>query len=418
MAKGTPIDTITAGFLSAAKLNSNFASLISDFDNTISRDGSTPNTMLVDFDMNGNDILNVGTLNAVDVVVNGTSIEAQILAAAASATTSANEAAASAASAAESAASAAIVAGLTEFTGLTDTPASYSTHGNKFLKVNAGATAVEFVAGSGSEPSDGNKGNITVSASGLTWNINAAVVGPSILKVDGVETANIKDANVTFAKIAGAATTGADLLLVSGTAGTTNFTSKWDANGDLIDGFEVLDEDNLVSDSDTKIATQQSIKAYVDSQVSALTDPTNVTATTSGTSHDVTSIAAGTNVIDIIFHQVSTDGIAELQVQIGDAGGIETSGYVSDASDGGGTDSSTIGFICTRNISAGSSISGVCTLTRHDGNIWIQGSNCSKNSVTAAGAGRKTLSAELDRIRITNSLGDTFDAGAFSVRIR
>jgi hypothetical protein len=132
--------------------------------------------------------------------------------------------------------------------------------------VNAGETALEFSTAAGTEPSDGDKGDITVTASGLTWNIDAGVIGPTELASNAVTTVKILDANVTFAKIASAATTGADLLLVSGTAGTTNYTAKWNVDGDLVDGFEVLDEDNLVSDSATKLATQQSIKAYVDAQ--------------------------------------------------------------------------------------------------------------------------------------------------------
>ena len=34
----------------------------------------------------------------------------------------------------------------------------------------------------------------------------------------------------------------------------------------------VVDEDNMASDSATKLATQQSIKAYVDSQILAVPD--------------------------------------------------------------------------------------------------------------------------------------------------
>jgi len=41
-----------------------------------------------------------------------------------------------------------IPAAITTFTGLTDTPANYTSAANKFLRVNAGATAVEFLAGS------------------------------------------------------------------------------------------------------------------------------------------------------------------------------------------------------------------------------------------------------------------------------
>lgn len=264
MAKGPTFDTITAAFASASLLNANFASIVTSFTNTISRDGSTPNQMLADFDMNSNDILNAGVVNATDIVIAGLSLIAQVDAAAASATAAALSATNALASEVAAAASAATAATLTEFTTLTDTPSTYSGQGSKFVKVNSGGTALEFIAGSASEPSDGDKGDITVTGSGLTWNLDAGVVAATELATNAVTTVKITDGNVTLAKIAGAAKSGNDATLVTGTAGTTNFTSKWDANGDLIDGFEVLDEDNMASDSNTKLVTQQSIKKYVD----------------------------------------------------------------------------------------------------------------------------------------------------------
>ena len=57
---------------------------------------------------------------------------------------------------------------------------------------------------------------------------------------------------------------GADVTLITGTKGTTNYVPKWNGDGDLVDGHEVLDEDAMGSDSATKLATQQSIKKYVD----------------------------------------------------------------------------------------------------------------------------------------------------------
>jgi len=204
MAKGTPLDTITAAFASATKLNANFASIISDLDNTISRDGSTPNQMEADLDMNNNDILNVNDIDVQDITVAGTSLAAQVAAAAASA-------AAALVSEIAAAASAALAATLTLFTTLTDTPSSYSGEGGKFVKVNAGETALEFVAGSGSEPSDGDKGDVTVTASGLTWSLDANVVDtaeiaanavtPTELASNAVTTVKILDDNVTYGKI-------------------------------------------------------------------------------------------------------------------------------------------------------------------------------------------------------------------------
>lgn len=63
--------------------------------------------------------------------------------------------------------------------------------------------------------------------------------------------------------------TGIDTGVVTGTAGTDGNLGQWNADGDLVDGPDVLDEDDFASDSDTAVATQQSIKAYVDAAVGA-----------------------------------------------------------------------------------------------------------------------------------------------------
>mgnify|MGYP001107095916 CR=1 FL=1 len=75
MAKRPSISTISSGYASTTTLNSNFEALQEAFDNTISRDGSTPNTMSADLDMNGNDIINASSL-----VVGGVDYLAQSLA--------------------------------------------------------------------------------------------------------------------------------------------------------------------------------------------------------------------------------------------------------------------------------------------------------------------------------------------------
>lgn len=75
MAKRPSISTISSGYASTTTLNENFEALQEAFDNTISRDGSTPNTMSANLDMNGNDII-----GASSVLVGGVDYLAQSLA--------------------------------------------------------------------------------------------------------------------------------------------------------------------------------------------------------------------------------------------------------------------------------------------------------------------------------------------------
>ncbi len=104
MSKLPTIKTILSGFFSTAALNANFVALRDALNNTLSRDGSTPNTMNADIDLNGNDLLNVGTLTVQDLTVAGADLALQE--SVAEVNLKANEAAASALSAANSAAAA------------------------------------------------------------------------------------------------------------------------------------------------------------------------------------------------------------------------------------------------------------------------------------------------------------------------
>lgn len=70
MAKKPTITTVATGYQATDTINDNFTALRDGFDNTISRDGSTPNAMAADLDMGGNDLLNVGTLQ-VDSIIYG-----------------------------------------------------------------------------------------------------------------------------------------------------------------------------------------------------------------------------------------------------------------------------------------------------------------------------------------------------------
>ena len=88
-------------------------------------------------------------------------------------------------------------------------------------------------------------------ASGAVDSVSTQLSGGAIIVKDGgVTTAKIADSNVTKAKIENLA----DYKVLGNVSGGAAAPAE----------VAILDEDDMVSDSDTALATQQSIKAYVD----------------------------------------------------------------------------------------------------------------------------------------------------------
>lgn len=149
----------------------------------------------------------------------------------------------------------------------------------------------------------------------------------------------------------------------------------------------------------------------------ALTLMTNQNST-SGTSIDFTGIPSWANRITVMFNGVSTNGGSNTQIQIG-SGAIETTGYSSTSSavsTAAAVTSSNTGMVIYDN-GAADIVSGHMVLTKLDGNTWVS-SHSVKGGVgySSFGGGDKTLSAVLDRIRVTTVNGtDTFDAGSINI---
>ena len=100
--------------------------------------------------------------------------------------------------------------------------------------------------------------------------------------------------------------------VVIGTTDSQTLTNKTLTSPVLntgVSGTAVLDEDNMASDSATKLASQQSIKAYVDSQTHEAGDITSVVAGT-GLTGGSTSGAATLNVIGGTGITANADDIA------------------------------------------------------------------------------------------------------------
>lgn len=141
--------------------------------------------------------------------------------------------------------------------------------------------------------------------------------------------------------------------------------------------------------------------------VSATSQPS-----TSGTAIDFTSIPSWAKRVSIIFAGVNLSGSDDFLIQIGDSGGIETTGYVSDGSSLTATSQSTTGFV----IRGGGVLSGRMDIDFVTGNQWASGHiGATSGGTIRGGGGSKTLSDTLDRVRITRSGTNTFNAGAINI---
>ena len=144
-------------------------------------------------------------------------------------------------------------------------------------------------------------------------------------------------------------------------------------------------------------------------------------ASTSGTAIDFTGIPSWAKRVTVMFSDVSTNGVSNVIIQIGDSGGIESTTYIAHGAviQGGAVASVdfTQGFGFSHDNSAASTLSGFFTISNISGNTWVCSGSVRQSSLRISfGAGEKTLSALLDRVRITTINGtDTFDAGTVNI---
>lgn len=151
-------------------------------------------------------------------------------------------------------------------------------------------------------------------------------------------------------------------------------------------------------------------------------NPTLGTAqdTSTGASlYDYTEIPSGVKQILLILDGVGVSANDELVILIGDAGGFETSGYLSNCSRDGANSQLTTGFLITESGASSQNWSGNVLITNVNGNTWIQDAVLSVTNTTGTArfsGGTKTLSAELDRLRLDTNGTDTFVAGQINIQ--
>jgi len=146
-------------------------------------------------------------------------------------------------------------------------------------------------------------------------------------------------------------------------------------------------------------------------------------ATTSGTAINFTGIPAWAKRVTVNFVGVSTNGTADLLIQIGPSGGIETSGYASTATSfvsGTATvvNGASDGFIVAANVGSGSAFRGAVTLNLEDSsdNTWTMTGSLAQINALDIASGSKALAGAISKLTITTDGGtNTFDAGAINI---
>jgi hypothetical protein len=304
------------------------------------------------------------------------------------------------------------------------------------VKANGGAVTldpngVEEINGSSTSLVVANGSSAIVACSGTAWFTVNIAAGSTLSSLEGL---TLGAGDMLYA-------TAADTLtdLAIGTAGQFLVTNagatapEWASRPTLVslEGLSLVAGDTLYATAaDTLARLAKGTAAQHLRMNSGATAPEwtsegaltsgTAQATTSGTSIDFTSIPSWVKRITVMLSGVSTSGTADYIVQIGDSGGVETSGYVSGSFASGGDDSSTAGFIVSSDTTAASLVSGSITITLLDAatNTWVAsgGSYRSTGPFAMGFAGSKALSATLDRVRLTTSNGtDTFDAGSVNI---
>lgn len=182
--------------------------------------------------------------------------------------------------------------------------------------------------------------------------------------------------------------------------------------------------DDYIGITDTSDSSAEK-KVLISDLVSLTVQMGTLTATTSGTTKDFTGIPANTKKIILSLNGVSLNGTSDLLVQLGDSGGIETSGYVSSAgwmfnASPAATTSNTSGFLVRAAGDASYSVSGHVTLILMDAstNLWAEShttANIGASVGVGVGGGTKSLSGTLTQIRLTSVSGNTFDAGSINI---
>ena len=213
-----------------------------------------------------------------------------------------------------------------------------------------------------------------------------------------VAIAKIQDDAVTLAKMA---------------AGTDGNLISYDTSGNPV-AVATGDDGQVLTSSGAG-----AVCAFEDASSGGLTLGTEA-STGSGTSVTFTGIPAGTKEVRINLMGVSSSSNVDIFVQLGDSGGLETSGYLCTTSNLAGATAASANittYFRINKFASGDIVHGTMILTLSDtSNTWSQMHVCANSNAatTYFGAGQKPLSGELTQIKFGIEL-DAFTAGTVNI---
>jgi hypothetical protein len=242
-----------------------------------------------------------------------------------------------------------------------------------------------------------------------------------------ISTAQITDLSVTNAKLANAYIN--DLTTVTLDA-SSDFLAIADASdsGNKKKGLlpaastTVSGVSELATTAETALRTDTS-RVVTPESLQGLLVAGAVVTLTNQTSVDFTGIPTWAKRIVVILTSGSTNGTSVPILQLGDAGGVETTGYLGTASTVSATASTTqftTGFAVNASNAATAIYDAIWILSNisSGSNTWMCNmvSGREDSAATSLGGGAKTLSADLDRIRVTTVNGtDQYDTGFINI---